>query len=334
MFASLSDRLTSTFKTLRGKGRLSPADVDATVRQIRLALLDADVSLPVVRAFTAAVRERALGDEVSRALNPGQQVVKIVNEELVAILGGQSRTAPAGQEPADGDHAGRACRAPGKTTLAGKLGHWLKEQGHAPRPGGLRPPAAQRGHPAAGQRRARRGRGVRPRARQRRRGPGRRGPPRRRARAVPRLRRRRRRHRRTPRRRRRPHAAGLGHPRRRAARRGALRPGRHDRPVRGRHGQAVRRRRLAHRRRHDQARRRRPRWCGAVGGHRDRQPDPLRLHGREAHRLRGLPPRPHGRPDPRHGRRAHPHRAGREGVRRRADRQDGGQAASGATTSP
>jgi len=88
LFNNLSDRLTSTFRNLRTRGRLSEADVDATVREIRRALLDADVAVPVVRQFTAAVRERALGAEVSGALNPAQQVVQIVNEELVGILGG------------------------------------------------------------------------------------------------------------------------------------------------------------------------------------------------------------------------------------------------------
>jgi signal recognition particle GTPase len=91
VFTSLSDRLTATFKNLRGKGRLSESDVNATIRDIRVALLDADVALPVVREFTGAVRERALGAEVSGALNPAQQIVKIVNEELVTILGGQTR---------------------------------------------------------------------------------------------------------------------------------------------------------------------------------------------------------------------------------------------------
>ena len=80
MFANLSDRLASTFKGLRGKGRLSEADIDATVREIRTALLEADVALPVVREFCAAVKERALGVEVSGALNPAQQVIKIVHE--------------------------------------------------------------------------------------------------------------------------------------------------------------------------------------------------------------------------------------------------------------
>jgi signal recognition particle subunit SRP54 len=91
VFATLSDRLTATFKNLRGKGRLSESDVAATVREIRTALLEADVALPVVKQFTASVRERALGAEVKGALNPAQQIVQIVNEELVAILGGQTR---------------------------------------------------------------------------------------------------------------------------------------------------------------------------------------------------------------------------------------------------
>ena len=86
MFNSLSDRLTGTFKNLRGKGRLSESDVNKTVRDIRMALIDADVALPVVKEFTAAVRERATGAEVSGALNPAQQVIKIVNEELVTCL--------------------------------------------------------------------------------------------------------------------------------------------------------------------------------------------------------------------------------------------------------
>jgi signal recognition particle subunit SRP54 len=131
VFDTLSDRLASTFKNLRGKGRLSEADIDATAREIRIALLEADVALPVVRAFIAAVKERARGEEVSRALNPAQQIVKIVNEELVGILGGETRrlrfakTAPtvimlAGLQGA------------GKTTLAGKLGRWLTSQGHTP----------------------------------------------------------------------------------------------------------------------------------------------------------------------------------------------------------
>ena len=101
MFNSLSDRLTATFKNLRGKGRLSEADIDATVREIRRALLDADVAVPVVREFTAHVKERALGAEVSEALNPSQQIVKIVNEELVSILGGSLAEGPGPHPDAD-----------------------------------------------------------------------------------------------------------------------------------------------------------------------------------------------------------------------------------------
>ncbi|WP_076259815.1 signal recognition particle protein [Intrasporangium flavum] len=131
MFASLSDRLTATFKNLRGKGRLSESDVNATIRDIRLALLDADVALPVVKRFTSRVRERALGSEVSQALNPAQQVVKIVNEELVGILGGQTRQLQLAKQPPTVILLA-GLQGSGKTTFAGKLGHRLKEQGHTP----------------------------------------------------------------------------------------------------------------------------------------------------------------------------------------------------------
>ena len=131
MFNSLSDRLAATFKNLRGKGRLSEADVDATVREIRRALLDADVAVPVVREFTGAVKQRALGAEVSEALNPGQQVVKIVNDELKQILGGQTRRIRMAKTgPTIIMLAG--LQGAGKTTLAGKLAHWLSAQGHKP----------------------------------------------------------------------------------------------------------------------------------------------------------------------------------------------------------
>jgi signal recognition particle subunit SRP54 len=111
VFNSLSDRLTSTFKNLRARGRLSEADIDATVREIRRALLDADVAVPVVREFTAAVRERALSSEVSGALNPAQQVVKIVNEELVDILGGATRPLTLAKTPPSTSSAGPRARS-------------------------------------------------------------------------------------------------------------------------------------------------------------------------------------------------------------------------------
>ncbi|WP_448656292.1 signal recognition particle protein [Microbacterium lacticum] len=130
-FGTLSDRLTETFRNLRTKGKLTPADVDGTVREIRRALLDADVALVVVKDFTAKVRERALGDEVNKALNPAQQVVQIVNEELVAILGGEQRrlrfakTAPTVIMLA-------GLQGSGKTTFAGKLAKQLEKDGHTP----------------------------------------------------------------------------------------------------------------------------------------------------------------------------------------------------------
>jgi signal recognition particle subunit SRP54 len=131
VFDTLSDRLNAVFTSLRGKGRLSEADVDATCREIRIALLEADVALPVVRAFIAAVRERARGAEVSRALNPAQQVVKIVNEELVTILGGETRRLRLAKNPPTVIMLA-GLQGSGKTTLAGKLGRWLREQGHTP----------------------------------------------------------------------------------------------------------------------------------------------------------------------------------------------------------
>ncbi|MPQ97275.1 signal recognition particle protein [Modestobacter sp. I12A-02628] len=131
MFETLSDRLDKVFTGLRGKGRLSAADVDATAREIRIALLEADVALPVVRSFIASVKERAQGAEVSQALNPAQQMIKIVNDELVDILGGETRRIRfAKQSPTVIMLAG--LQGAGKTTLAGKLGRWLKAQGHTP----------------------------------------------------------------------------------------------------------------------------------------------------------------------------------------------------------
>ncbi|MDO5629608.1 MAG: signal recognition particle protein [Mobilicoccus sp.] len=131
MFNNLSDRLTLTFKHLRSKGRVTEKDVNQTIRDIRVALLDADVALPVVRAFTSSVRERALGSEVHEALNPGQQVVKIVNDELVGILGGQTRDLRFAKNPPTVIMLA-GLQGSGKTTLAGKLGYWLKQQGHTP----------------------------------------------------------------------------------------------------------------------------------------------------------------------------------------------------------
>ena len=131
MFGNLSDRLAETFKALRGKGRLSAADIDGNLREIRKALLEADVALEVVKNFISAIRERALGDEVSASLNPAQQVVQIVNEELIQILGGEARKLRYGKvSPTVIMLAG--LQGSGKTTLAGKLAKWLKSEGENP----------------------------------------------------------------------------------------------------------------------------------------------------------------------------------------------------------
>jgi signal recognition particle subunit SRP54 len=131
VFTTLSDRLAATFKNLRGKGRLSEADIDATAREIRIALLEADVALPVVRTFVEAVKVRARGEEVSGALNPAQQIVKIVNEELVTILGGETRRLRFAKTPPTVLMLA-GLQGAGKTTLAAKLALWLKDQGHSP----------------------------------------------------------------------------------------------------------------------------------------------------------------------------------------------------------
>ena len=131
MFETLSDRLTQVFSSLRGRGRLSAADIDATCREIRIALLEADVALPVVRQFIANVRERASGAEVSEALNPAQQVIKIVNEELIQILGGEARRLRFAKVPPTVIMLA-GLQGSGKTTLAAKLALWLKSQGNTP----------------------------------------------------------------------------------------------------------------------------------------------------------------------------------------------------------
>ncbi|MGH3905532.1 MAG: signal recognition particle receptor subunit alpha, partial [Pseudonocardiaceae bacterium] len=137
MFDTLSDRLTSTLSGLRGKGRLSEADIDVTAREIRIALLEADVALPVVRQFIVQLKERAKGAEVSAALNPAQQVVKIVDEELARLLGGddnqdgQTRRLELAKTPPTVIMLA-GLQGSGKTTLAGKLARWLRGQGHTP----------------------------------------------------------------------------------------------------------------------------------------------------------------------------------------------------------
>ena len=127
MFENLTDRLNGVFKQLRRRGKLSESDVDAAMREVRLALLEADVHYSVVKDFIARVRERAVGNEVSKALNPAQQVIKIVNEELIATLGEPERLNLSGPKPRMILLVG--LQGSGKTTAAGKLARLLRSQG-------------------------------------------------------------------------------------------------------------------------------------------------------------------------------------------------------------
>ena len=127
MFENLTERLENVFKQLRRRGKLSESDVDAAMREVRLALLEADVNYSVAKDFVARVRQRAIGSEVSKALNPGQQVIKIVNEELIATLGAPERLNLSGPKPRPIMLVG--LQGSGKTTAAGKLARLLRSQG-------------------------------------------------------------------------------------------------------------------------------------------------------------------------------------------------------------
>src|SRR5712671_4197617 len=131
MFDSLSTRLQDVFKTLRGQGRLTEDLVEAALREIRLALLEADVNFKVVKAFIDRVRDRAMGQEVLRSLSPSQQVVKIVRDEMVALFGdAEGGLQPTTKRPRVILLLG--LQGAGKTTTAGKLGKWLAKQGRHP----------------------------------------------------------------------------------------------------------------------------------------------------------------------------------------------------------
>ncbi len=130
MFESLGNRLQSVFDNLQRRGKLTEADVDAAMREVRLALLEADVNFKVVKSFIKRVRERAVGHEVMRSLTPGQQVVKIVNDELVTTLGEPGRLNLGLQSPAVIMLVG--LQGAGKTTMAGKLALYLRKQGRRP----------------------------------------------------------------------------------------------------------------------------------------------------------------------------------------------------------
>lgn len=127
MFELLTERFNRVFKQLRRRGKLSPADIDASVREVRLALLEADVHYSVVKKFLSRVRERAIGREVSAALNPAQQVIKIVHEELISALGEAERLQLSGEHPRVILLVG--LQGSGKTTVAAKLARLLRSQG-------------------------------------------------------------------------------------------------------------------------------------------------------------------------------------------------------------
>ncbi len=131
MFESLSDRLQTVFSKLKGKGKLSEADVENAMREVRLALLEADVNFKVVKGFTAKLKERAIGSEVLDSLTPAQQVIKIVNDELTQLLGStESRLPMASQPPTVIMLVG--LQGSGKTTATSKLAKFLKAQGKNP----------------------------------------------------------------------------------------------------------------------------------------------------------------------------------------------------------
>jgi signal recognition particle subunit SRP54 len=131
MFESLTEKLQEAFSRLRGKGKLSEQDVSEALREVRLALLEADVNFKVVKDFVSRVKEQAIGTEVLEGLNPVQAVVKIVNDELVALLGGaDSRIHFAPRPPTIIMLCG--LQGSGKTTTSGKLAHWMRRQGRNP----------------------------------------------------------------------------------------------------------------------------------------------------------------------------------------------------------
>ena len=130
MFDSLTQRFEDVFASLRGKGRLSEKDIDAALREVRLALLEADVNVKVVKDFLARVKDRAIGEDVSKSLSPGQQVIKIVHEELVTTLGSEAVPLKRAAPPLTILMVG--LQGSGKTTTAGKLARLLQSQGKKP----------------------------------------------------------------------------------------------------------------------------------------------------------------------------------------------------------
>src|SRR5579884_668636 len=129
MFSQLSDKLQEIFKDLRGHGVISESNIEAALRQVRLALLEADVEFQVAKNFIARVKEKALGEEVLRSVTPGQQIVKIFHDELTALLGGDA--APLAMEKGTRILV-VGLNGAGKTTSSAKLANHLKKQGRSP----------------------------------------------------------------------------------------------------------------------------------------------------------------------------------------------------------
>ena len=129
MFSLLADKLQDVFKDLRGHGKISEVNISDALREVRMALLEADVDFNVAKGFIARVKEKALGEEVLRSISPGQQIVKIFHDELTALLGGDNA-------PLNLDKPARilmvGLNGAGKTTSSAKLAHWLKKQGRQP----------------------------------------------------------------------------------------------------------------------------------------------------------------------------------------------------------
>ena len=162
MFDSLSTRIQDAFQSLRGEVRLTEEHVETALREIRLALLEADVNFKVVTAFIDRVRDKAMDQTVLKSLSPDQQVIKIVRDELLALFGdaegGLKKDAPTPRVVLL-----LGLQGSGKTTTSGKLGRWLRRQGQAPADGVHRRPPAGRHSAAEGRRRPGRGQGLRDR---------------------------------------------------------------------------------------------------------------------------------------------------------------------------
>ncbi len=131
-FESLSEKFQGIFKGLRGKGRLSESDVKLAMREVKMALLEADVNFKVVKRFVAQVKERAIGEEVLESLTPGQQVIKIVNDEMVKLMGGEAVTLPVLKGGEKTIYLMMGLQGAGKTTTSAKIGGFLKNKGKKP----------------------------------------------------------------------------------------------------------------------------------------------------------------------------------------------------------